>query len=202
MYRHGTVTPGWVARNETTFEYVDERYIEVLPVAGLSARGASGGAWVNERGEVVGVQSSMMSLREIPQGLLFAAPLHAVRDLLHSRTDAVAADMGLAVEELWEKPPEVIREYPASTRGLYVAAVVEDGPAAQAGLAVGSVITAVEGRPVRFRDQLLRLMRTRPPGGTLRLTVITREAAGPRQVTVRLVPLKEVQQRTREGGKK
>ncbi len=186
LYRHRTVTPGWVASDRTTFEYVDGRYTEALPVAGISARGASGGPWLNEQGEVVGVQAAMMSVQEKPQGLLFAAPLEAVRLLLETRRDAVAADLGMAVEELWEKPPETIRKYPPGLRGLYVAAVGNNGPAQRAGVEIGSVITAVDGNPVRFRDELLRVVRARNPGETLSLTVVPSDGGEPRVLSVTL----------------
>ena len=54
--------------------------------------------------------------------------------------------------------------------GLYVTQVRTGGPASSAGLRVGDVITAIEGKPARSTDQLIALTLTKRAGDTVSLS--------------------------------
>lgn len=93
-----------------------------------------------------------------------------IRDLSEQEMDAISARHG-------------IRE----GFGVFVVEVLEDTPAARAGLRSGDVVVAFEGRPVTETRLLQRLIAAAPAGAQTRLTVLRPE--GRRRVAVRLVAM-------------
>ena len=186
FFRHDVMIPGVVARNDTTFEFVDGEYIEVIPLAAMAARGFSGGPWVNARGEVIGIQSSAMSLGDALQGLAFAAPLKHARQLLKSRESTTHISLGAGVEEIGEQQPGFLETLPADASGLVVRVVHKGGAIDVAGIAINSIISAIDKKPVERRDELLRALWRHQPGDTVELTVSAPDGTQKRTVSVRL----------------
>jgi S1-C subfamily serine protease len=186
LFRHDVMVPGLVARQETTFEYVDGEYIEVVHIAGLVTRGFSGGPWVNREGELVGIQSSAMALGDAHQGLAFSAPLEAARQLLKSREWTKYATLGAGIEEIWEQQPGYLEKLPEDTSGLVIRVVHKGGAIDASGIAAGSIISAMDNKPVDHRDELLRLLWRHQPGETVELEVSAADGTQKRTVPVRL----------------
>jgi len=186
IFRHAVLLPGMVANDELVFEYYTDMHVEVLHVAASVPGGVSGGPWLNRQGEVVGLQSGMMTVKTAPAGVVMVVPLDAVRELLKSRRNAATPTIGAALEETWQHEGEVLKRYPPRTEGLVVCSLQEDGPAARAGLKAFDVIVAAEGRKIRLIAEMLRVIRSKKPGNSLRLTILSPDGTGVRQVTVRL----------------
>ena len=147
---------------------IGEQYIEITHVAATVPGGMSGGAWLNAAGEVVGLQSGVMSHDTIPVGIAFAGPLEAIRTLLKTERTAATPTLGAALEELWAQDDKLLARYPPLTEGLIVRRLQADGPAARAGLKIWDLITAADGKKVRLTDELPadRLRKaTRPAAG-------------------------------------
>ena len=189
LFRHDVMVPGMAARKQATFEFVDGEYIEVLHVAGLVTRGFSGGPWVNRRGELVGVQSSAMAVGDAFQGLAFASPLEATRQLVKSRQWTRRPTLGAGMEEIWEQPPEFLEKLPEETTGLVVRVIHKGGALAASGIQVGSIIAAIDKKPVERRDEFLRALWRHKPGETIELTVSAADGTQERTITVRLLRL-------------
>ncbi len=173
MYRHGLFLKGAVARTAPTFEYLSEQghYARVMHVSGPSPPGSSGGAWVDERGRLVGIQSGLVHNNGAPVGLGYMSPRSAIKRLMRIKRDVVTGTVGLGVEELWEQTPEFIARFPKFRSGLVVKQLTKEGPAAMAGIREGALITAVSESPVKTRDEFLSLIRELPAGSTLGLTI-------------------------------
>jgi len=186
LFRHAVLVPGAVARQGTTFEYVNNNYIEVVHVSGMAAGGFSGGPWVDAQGAVIGVQSATMTTKGFQQGICFAVPVEAVRGLLATRQSPTTPTLGAAVEELWEQPAEYVRSLDAEVQGLVAKKAHAQGPAAAAGIQEGEIITAIGTQPVVLRDELLRAVWQLPAGDPVTLTVRDRQGQNPREVVVRL----------------
>ncbi len=186
MFRRGVMIRGMVARPDTTFEFYLDSYAEVCHLAATVPGGMSGGPWLNQRGQVFGVQSAVMSKNAIPLGVADASPLSALRSLLDRRRHAATATMGMGVEEAWQQEASFWKRFPLGTQGLVVRVLRKDGPGERAGLEQWDLITAVDGQPVRSVDQMVRLMRTHKPGQTLRLDVLGPDGTGRRELSVRL----------------
>ncbi len=186
LYRHGVLAPGTIASAETAFEYYADRYIEVAHISATVPRGMSGGPWLNTAGEVVGVQSGVMSQTNIPIGIAFAGPLGAMRALLERRKTAATPSLGLIAEELWTQDRKTIDRYPLKTEGLVIKFLQPDGPAFRAALKESDIIIAADGKPVRLTADLLRIVTGKQPGQPLELTILRPDGAGQTKATVNL----------------
>ena len=186
IYRHGVLLPGMVARDDSTFEYYEDSYVEVTHIAATVPIGMSGGPWLNSRGEVVGLNSAVMSQNALPVGVSFSVPLPAIRALLKNRKTSATPSLGAAVEELWQQDAKIIDRYPPQTEGLMVAILHNDGPAARGGLKQGDLIVAAEGTKVRLTEDLLSIIAKKSPGQSLELRLLNPDGAGERKATVTL----------------
>ena len=134
--------------------------------------GNSGGPLFNMRGEVVGVNSAVISNA---QGIGFAVPINMVKDLLPNLLDNGHVERGwlgmTVVEEPGKHSAQVVDVYPG-------------GPAAAAGLRSGDRVTTINGRPVDSYLQLLRKISLLAPGTLVRMSVQRGTAA--REFTARV----------------
>ena len=134
--------------------------------------GNSGGPLFNMRGEVVGVNSAVISNA---QGIGFAVPINMVKDLLPNLLDNGHVERGwlgmTVVEEPGKHSAQVVDVYPG-------------GPAAAAGLRPGDRVTTINGRPVDSYLQLLRKISLLAPGTLVRMGVQRGTAA--REFTARV----------------
>ncbi len=188
LFRAGVLQPGRVTQPDTSFEFYPDRkgYVEVLHVAAMMQAGTSGGPWLDRAGNVVGLQSGVMSLEGKPIGIAFLVPAAPIRGLLMTLCDAATPDAGFWVDQLWERDAEFLKKFPAGTEGLAVSGVRQDGPAAQAGLEPGEVVIAAEGRKVLRIQALLEIIRAKRPGERLQLTLLRAGVAEPLQRTLTL----------------
>jgi len=186
LYRHGVLMPGRIASAETAFEYYADRFNEVTLISAMAPGGMSGGPWLNMAGEVVGVQSAVMSLTNIPVGISFAGPLPAIRTLLERRKTAATPSLGLHGEELWMHERKTMDRYPPKTEGLVIRSLQADGPASRAGLKKFDLIVAADGKPVRLIAELLRIVCNKKPGQSVELSILRPDGAGQVKATVTL----------------
>jgi serine protease Do len=186
LFRAGVLQPGRVARPETLFEFYPDRkvYVEVVHVVAMMQPGTSGGPWLDHAGNVVGLQSGLMSIEGKPVGIAYVVPAGPIRALLKRLCDAETPDAGFWVDHLWERDSEFLRKFPAGVEGLVVSGVRKDGPAAQAGIQSGDVvISAEESKVVRIRE-LLEIVRGKKPGAQLSLRLLRAGSAEPLQRTL------------------
>ena len=188
LFRSGVLQPGRVAREDTAFEFYSGRdvYVEVIHVAAMMQGGTSGGPWLDHHGNVVGLQSGMMSMEGKPVGIAYVVPAAPIRALLKTLCDAATPDAGFWVDHLWERDEESLKQLPAGTEGLTISGVRKDGPAAQAGVLPGDVVIAADGKKVIRIRELLEIIRARKPGEPLKLTLLRAGTAEPLPRTVTL----------------
>lgn len=185
IYRHGLLQRGMMARRGLTYEF-QSHFVEFAQIAAIVQEGTSGAPWMNRQGELIGVQSGAIAAKNGPGGVANVAPLPAIRTLVETKRNAATPTVGVFVDELWVLPPDAVRRFPPGTEGLAIQNLTDDGPAVRAGLKKGEVIIAVQGQPVRFRDDFVRAVRTRAPGQTVELTVLSPDGTGQRTVAVQV----------------
>jgi serine protease Do len=137
--------------------------------------GNSGGPLFNMRGEVVGVNTAIITEG---QGIGFAVPINMVKDLLPNLRKNGQLQRGWLGVDIDEQ------QRGGAQRQAVVTRVFPGSPAAVAGVRPGDGVVAVNGRPVGSFQQLLRKVALLAPGTEVRLT-LWREGAQ-REVGVKL----------------
>lgn len=193
VFQHRLLLTGSVSVPEPTYAYNPSIgcYIRVFYVVGTSPEGTSGGCWVDRDGQVVGVQSGFLNSPKAPAGIAMVAPPDAIRQLLATRTSREVATLGTRLDELWTQSVGFIARFPKGTQGVLTVVPVKDGPAAKAGLTKESLITAIEGKPVVYVDDVMAAVRSKKPGDLVMLRVLDPGDKPPRTVKVELAKLGE-----------
>ncbi len=135
--------------------------------------GNSGGALVNMSGQLVGINSWIASPTGSYVGIGFAIPSSLVKAVLTSITQ-----MGKVVHPFLGLSGQAVTQEIAQNLGLpkpsgiLINQVIKQGPAAQAGLKPGDVITSVNGKSVDDPEGMRFRLATLPIGSTAHITVL------------------------------
>ncbi len=127
--------------------------------------GNSGGALVNARGELVGINTAIFSTTGGYQGIGFAIPSSMAQVVMNSliKTGKVVRGwLGIWIQPL---SPELAKKFGLKEEtGALVSDVVEDGPAAKAGIKGGDLIVEFDGKTISGPTQLRNLVANTAPG--------------------------------------
>ncbi len=134
-------------------------------------QGNSGGALVNLKGELVGINTAIYSSTGTYAGCSFAIPTSIVEKVvgdLKSYGTVQRAYLGIRFVEL---SPELIAEkkIEGPTAGIYVASIEERSAAMEAGIIEGDIITAVNGKPTRSTAELQEVITHFSPGDNVNI---------------------------------
>ena len=176
----GTVTSGIISALDRTIQVPAENDTSALLVGAIQTDasinpGNSGGAMVNCSGQLIGVPSAGATVPSSSGessggsiGLGFAIPVNlatTIADEIIATGSVTHAYFGLATVPI----PAKAAADGGVPNGLYVQGVVTGGPAAQAGLRAGDIITEINGEPATSPVQLQELTLTKKPGDTVPL---------------------------------
>jgi serine protease Do len=184
-----TLTVGVISAKGRPFSPLEGRVQEMLQTDTAINPGNSGGPLLNLRGEVIGINTAILSTGPGAGsvGIGFAVPINVVRDLLPQLHDGKVTRGRIGVQ-ITAVPKEALSALGLdSPRGVLVATVEPDGPAARAGLEPGDVIVEYEGRPVRTSDELVRTVINTKPGSAVTMTVLRDKR--PRTIRLTVEPL-------------
>src|SRR5450432_2776762 len=127
--------------------------------------GNSGGPLVNMNGEVIGINTAILSETNAYAGVGFALPSKTVVDVYNQLTGpehkVSRGSIGIMFDAL--ENPAITRVY-GSGSGVTISSVVAGSPADQAGLKVGDTITTVDGKKVSKGSELVADIASRKPG--------------------------------------
>jgi len=152
--------------------------------------GNSGGPLINLRGEVVGINTAIFSRSGGNIGIGFAIPINLAKELLPQLEEKGKVTRGWLGVLIQKVTPEIAESLGlAEARGALVADVVEDGPAKDAGLKVGDVITEYDGHAIKDSTELPLLVARTPIGRSATLKVIRNKE--PIEVKVTIGELKD-----------
>ena len=133
--------------------------------------GNSGGPLVNMAGEVIGVNSAIISNTRSFAGLGFAMPSNIAIGVYNQLVaDGRVTRGSIGITYNGNPDPALIRAF-GLEHGVVVDSVVPDGPAASAGFHAGDVITEIAGRPVTNGDVLLEIVAAQKVGDEVPITV-------------------------------
>jgi serine protease Do len=152
--------------------------------------GNSGGPLVNTRGEVIGINT--MIITNGPQqssGVGFAVPINVAKEILpqlRSRGRVIRGWLGVQIQDVNEA---LARSYHLKeARGAIIADVTEGSPADKAGLRPDDVVIGVDGRELRDRSDLTSYIASRPPESTVHLKILRNGAEKDVAVTLGTFP--------------
>lgn len=132
--------------------------------------GNSGGPLFNMRGEVIGINTAIVSGG---QGIGFAIPINLAKEVfvqLHDKGSVTRGWLGVAIQQI---SPDLLKAFNLTdTHGALVADVMSDGPAAKAGLQRGDVIVGFNGHTVQESAELPRLVAAMAPGTKVSIDVL------------------------------
>ena len=179
-----TVTMGIVsAKGRANVGIVD--YEDFVQTDAAINPGNSGGALVNMAGELVGINTAILSRSGGAQGIGFAVPsnmVRPIRDQIAQYGRVRRGWLGVVIQDL---TPELARSLDLEgVRGVVVSDVMDGGPAASAKLSAGDVVTAVDGKPTRSSNELRNRIALTKPGSTTKLSILRNGQS--REVSVKL----------------
>jgi serine protease Do len=182
-----TLTAGIVSA--TMRELRESNYNHYIQTDASINPGNSGGPLVNLQGEVVGINTMILTGGPMSQGNIgigFAIAANTARDIFKKlvRDGRVSRGyLGVIVTNLDEAAAHAVKLEPNA--GVFVSSVPDsDSPAGQAGLKPKDVITAFNGKPVRAARELTDTVAATPVGETARVDFV--RDGQPQSVTVKL----------------
>lgn len=166
-----TVTAGIVSAVGRSLP--NENYVPFIQTDVAINPGNSGGPLINLKGEVVGINSQIISRSGGFMGLSFAIPIDMAMDVVAQLQDSGTVARGW----LGVMIQGVDRDLAASfgldkATGALVANVSADSPAAKAGLKAGDIILSVDGKEVQRSSQLPQMIGRLAPGSKAKMQVL------------------------------
>jgi len=147
--------------------------------------GNSGGPLVNLNGEVIGINTAILSETNAYAGIGFALPSKTVVDVYNQLTGpehkVSRGSIGIMFDAV--ENPAIARVYGSGT-GVPISSVVAGSPADQAGLKVGDTITSVDGKKVSKGTELVADIASRKPGSKVTLGFLRNGKSQETSVTI------------------
>lgn len=169
-----SVTVGYVsALNQNVT--INNTSIKMLQTDAAINEGNSGGALFNLQGQLIGINSAKATnYNNNVEGMGYAIPIsdaipiiQGIIDGTGNNTATGSAYMGIQGRDL--------SQYDAASfnmpQGVYLLAVIEGTPAAQAGLQAGDIITGIDGNTINSMNDIKTYLAEKQPGDTITVTI-------------------------------
>jgi serine protease Do len=167
----GTVTAGIVsARNRDINSGPYDNYIQTDAAIN---RGNSGGPLFNLNGEVIGVNTAIISPSGGSIGIGFAVPAKivvGVIDQLRQYKEVRRGWLGVRIQQVTDEIADSLSVKPA--RGALIAGIDDKGPAKPAGIEPGDVIVKFDGQDIKEMRDLPKIVAETPVGKDVEVTII------------------------------
>jgi S1-C subfamily serine protease len=174
-----TVTAGIISATGRSSREVgiDDKRVNFIQTDAAINPGNSGGPLLNDRGEVIGINTA---IRANAQGLGFAIPIATARriaDQLFESGKANHAFLGIQMVEITPKLREQVNQEPRAgfkvdqDQGVLVAKVAPNSPAAEGGMKAGDIIETVGDRTIKTSNDIQSKLEVSLVGEPLKLVV-------------------------------
>lgn len=163
-----TVTMGIVSAINRRVRILDEvaGYEDFIQTDAAINQGNSGGALIDARGRLVGINSAIISTSQGNIGIGFAIPINLASSIMHSLIDTGTVTrgyLGVSTDTLNADMAESFG-LKREAKGVIITDLnPADGPAAKAGLKPEDIIVAINDKPVTSRDDLRLVIAQTPP---------------------------------------
>lgn len=180
-----TVTVGVISYKGRPFATSEGRFQNMLQTDASINPGNSGGPLVNMAGEVIGINTAILTETSSYAGVGFALPSNTVAQVYNQLIgpDHRVARGSIGIEFNAQPSPAIQRVYGVGT-GVTISNVVAGSPAEQAGLKVGDTIISVDGKEVKSGDELVAEIASRKPGSKAKIGYVRNSKKDEASVTV------------------
>lgn len=165
----GTTTQGIISGLNRSVT-IDNKTLNLIQTDASINPGNSGGALVNDRGQVIGINTAKISSSQY-EGLGFAIPIDdakpIIEDLITNGYVKGRPVIGIGGRAVTEQDAQAYN----LKVGVYVASMTADSPAYMAGIKIGDIITECEGTKIETVDDLNEVKNKHKVGDTLTLKV-------------------------------
>jgi len=167
-----TLTVGVVSAKGRTSLGIND-YEDFIQTDAAINLGNSGGPLVNLDGEVIGINTAIISNYGGYAGIGFAIPINQARNIaeqLINHGEVTRGQLGIVIQEL---TPDLAKSFDVKqASGILISQVVENSPASKAGLLQGDVITSFQGDPITSVGSFRNKVALTSPGSKVRLSII------------------------------
>jgi serine protease Do len=165
-----TVTAGIISAKGR--EGVGQQFQSFLQTDAAINPGNSGGPLVNMAGEVIGINTAIISNTQQFAGLGFALPSNTAVQIYNQLIDTGKVTRG-SIGVGYKADPALLRAFGLKPdAGVVVERVEPGGPASKAGIRVGDIITAIDGKPITSSTSLLDIVANARVGSSVQIKVI------------------------------
>jgi serine protease Do len=187
----GTVTAGIVSASGRDVPSEDRSaYVDYLQVDAPINQGNSGGPTFNEEGQVIGINTAIYSPNGGGSvGIGFAIPSNIAKPIVEQLEKNGSVTRGWLGVEMQAITPDMEDALGlSSTNGVVIADVVQDGPAAKAGLKSGDVIVGFGDQPIKSTHELALAVANTAPGTSVPVKIL--RDSKPQTISVNIDKLK------------
>src|SRR5688572_17120753 len=179
----GSVTAGIVSARGRNIE--SGPYDNYIQTDASINKGNSGGPLFNMNGEVIGINTAILSPTGGSVGIGFAVPASTavpIIDQLRQFGETRRGWLGVRIQNVDDATAEALAL--GAPRGALIAGIDEKGPAKPAGLEVGDVIVKFDNREVKDSRDLPRIVASTPVGKAVDVTIVRKGKEETKQVTL------------------
>ncbi len=171
-----TVTMGIVSAKNRNVKILEEvgGYEDYIQTDAAINMGNSGGALVDARGRLVGINSAILSTSRGNIGIGFAVPVNMASSIMKSLIETGTVSRGYLGVTTETVTPDVAEQLglPRDTKGVVVSDIVPGSAADKAGLKRTDVVLGVNGHAVSSLDEMRLMIAQMPPGSVAKLRVV------------------------------
>jgi len=166
-----------------------EDYEDFIQTDAAINPGNSGGALINARGELIGINTAILSRSGGNQGVGFAVPANLARSIMGHLSKGGKVVRGYIGTTIQAVTPEIAKAFNLpNSRGALIGDVTTGGPAAKAGIIKGDVITELDGQAVADGRELRLKISQMAPGTPVKLKIFRDGTARDINVTLGELP--------------
>ncbi len=168
-----TVTSGIISAKGRATGLSDGSFEDFLQTDAAINQGNSGGALVNTNGELIGINSQILSTTGGNIGIGFAIPSNMAKTVLAQLSTGGKVRRGQLGVGIQPVTPEIAAGLGLKeSSGVLVSGVSPGSPAERAGIKAGDVITAINGQSANDGNDLRNRIASTPPGTEVTLTLL------------------------------
>jgi Do/DeqQ family serine protease len=169
-----TMTMGIISATERGGLGIVEGYEDFIQTDAAINPGNSGGALTNSRGELIGINTAILSRTGGNVGIGFAVPSNLaqfVMEQLVERGKVVRGWLGVVAQPITAVLREAL-DIPENQQGALISGIAPNSPAVRAGLRDGDIIVEIEGKAITSARELSLEVARRGPGTRVRIDIL------------------------------